>query len=192
MMPTSASTTKAGEECRMAPVSTLILREGSNRPLFFPQMPYVQPMNLCHMWCRCPLTCCFCAGSQRECVHEPFKWGVSVSFSPLDLLVFKARYFGDLSLWYRSQELGCLMQNLNLLLLMDVLCICEITLACGSSLHKWGFWPYCISACFTCLIVVFLSVVVEELLSQFSRPFQRELFYMQVQIWCVLGFSLPC
>jgi len=41
MMPTSASTTQAGEECRIAPVSTLILREGSHKPLSFPQMPYV-------------------------------------------------------------------------------------------------------------------------------------------------------
>lgn len=55
-------------------------------------------------------------------MHEHSKSGDSVSFSLLDLLVFKARCFGDLSLWYRSQGLGCLMWNLNLLLLTGCLC----------------------------------------------------------------------
>lgn len=84
------------------------------------------------MWSRCPLTCCFCAGSSGEWVwHEPFERGVFVSFTPLDLLVFKGRHFGDLFIWYRSQELECLMWSSNLLLLKDILCICETALAVG-------------------------------------------------------------
>lgn len=141
------------------------------------------------MWSRCPLTCCFCAGSSGEWVwHEPFKRGVFVSFTPLDLLVFKGRHFGDLFIWYRSQELQCLMWT-------QTCCSSRIFSVFVRSLLLWvipawvGFLAilhFCLFYLSQCgLFIHCCGEAVELVFTSFS---ERIVLYVAVDLVCS-GFS---
>lgn len=97
-------------KCKTAFASTFISGESFNCPLFLQQRLSDQQLNL-HMQSTCFSNCCFFTGSEvSETTHEPFKRGVSVSYSTLAPL-----YIGlTLILWTHLSgmdhgELGYLM-----------------------------------------------------------------------------------
>ena len=97
-------------------------------------------MNLLHIWSRNFLNC-FCAGSRWVSLHVS-SWKSCLSAQIFGSSGHKPHWFSrpdilrGLSLWDKSQELGCLMWDRNSLLLWGMLCVCEISSHCGSLC--WG------------------------------------------------------